>query len=375
MHVRLEVLEVVDKRTMSDFFRLPHAVYRDCPHWVAPITSEVRRVLDDAKNPYFADGNIKMFACYQNGFCVARVAVVINRSHWQKYGSRPAFFGFFEAFDSKDAVDALFARAQEYAAQSGAESIEGPLNPNHYSEIGFQANEFDTAPAFFQPCNPEYYLRLCESAGFRPIKWVHTRKNPGIHEFILAHHAESLDSSSCGDYVVRSFDKKDFEAELERIREVFNDAFEHNWHFLPLSQEEYLFSAKFLNLVTYPNLITIVERNGEPVGVLECIPDVNPLLRSLKGKVGPLKFLNYQMKRKRVRNLIVYAVGIKKRYQKTRVHKLLFDALCRIAVHYDSLETTWMSPDNQLSIRAAEHFGLEKDKEFVIYSKSLPASK
>jgi hypothetical protein len=63
-------------------------------------------------------------------------------------------------------------------------------------------------------------------------------------------------------------------------------------------------------------------------------------------------------------------VGIKRLYQGTRVYKLLLDSLCAQAVEYDSLETTWMSDDNALAMRAASHLGLERDKEFVIYSKT-----
>lgn len=341
-------------------------------NWIPPINSEVRRTLDPRKNPYFVHGSVKLFVCYAGARPVARVAIIINRDHWQKFGVRSAFFGFFESVNDQDAVSALLRSVHEYCAANGVQVLEGPFNPSHYSELGFLVNKFDSSPAFFQSYNPPYYVDLLQAAGFTVAKRIHTRKNERIRDYVKERYPDALsDHSESGDYVVRSFRMNDFKNELERIRSVFNDAFSENWRFLPLSRDEYLFSAKFLSLVTYPHLITIVERNGEPVGVLECVQDINPLLKRLNGKIGPIKYLNYQRDRKNIRNLIVYAVGIKKAYQRTRVHKLMFDALCRMVIQYDTLETTWMSDDNVLSIKAAEHFGLVADKEFVMMQKGI----
>jgi hypothetical protein len=362
---------VCDRSSLRDFLRLPFVVYANDTHWVAPINAAVRRVLDKRRNPYFAQSSVDLLVCYRGVAPVARAAIIINRAHWQKFDDRAAFFGYFESLDDTAATRLLFSHAEEYCRARGAECLEGPFNPNHYSELGLQASKFGTPPAFFQPYNPPYYMRLLQDAGFTVTHTFHTRKNARIGEYIRQHFGEKFLAPVPAGYTVRCFRMDDFDAELERMRQVFNDAFAHHWHFLFLSREEYRFAAKFLRLVTYPELITLVERRGEPVGVLQCVLDINPLLRRWHGTAGPIKYLRYQRHRRRLRHLIIYAAGIKKAYQRTRVHKLLFDALCRIAVRYDVLETTWMSEDQPLAIRAVEHFGLERDKDFVIYQKSL----
>jgi hypothetical protein len=361
---------VGDRRTMNDFLRLPWSIYLHDEQWVTPILSEVRRTLDAAKNPYFKDASLDLLVCYADGRPVARTAVVTNRKHWRKFAEKTAFFGFFESVNDRKAVRSLFDCALAIARVRGAEVLEGPFNPNHYSELGLQVNRFDTPPAFFQSFNPEYYKGLFDDAGLQKSKTVHTRKNAHVREYILQRYGHVPRPQSSGPYTVRSFRMDDFEAELERVREVFNDAFSSNWHFLPLTKSEYLFAAQHLDVVTRPELITIAEHGGEPVGVLECVLDVNPLLKKLKGRVGPVGYLRYQHEKKHVRSLIVYAVGIKKLYQGTRVYKLLLDSLCAQALDYDSIETTWMSDDNPLALRAASHLGMERDKEFVIYRKT-----
>lgn len=368
-HVRT----VGDPRSMRDFLRLPFRIYQGDPNWVPPVISEVRRVLDPQRNPYFLNASLRLFVCYNGCTSVARVAIIINRLHEMKFGARTAFFGFFEAMNDEAAVRSLFAEVESYCRSENVEVLEGPFNPNHYSELGLQVNRFGAPPTFFQAFNPEYYSALLEPLGFSVSARMFTAKNGHIREYVEERYGIKNFLSQSGGFRVRSLRLKDLEQDLERMREVFNDAFACNWHFLPSSREEYAFSTKFLKLVTDHDLIKIVECRGEPVGVLMCVLDINPLLRKLYGRVGPVKYLRFIHERKHIRRLIIYAVGIKKAYQRTRAFELLLNAMCEMSLRYDELETTWMMPKNILVLRAAERFGLVSEKEFVIYEKRLPS--
>lgn len=365
------VIPVCDRKTWKDFIRLPVDLYGRDPNWVAPISSEVKKTLDVRRNPYFASSELALFVCYDEYGPAARVAIVINPLHRKRFGDNTAFFGFFESKNDRAVVQQLFASAEAYCRSRGVEFLEGPFNPNHYSELGLQANRFDTPPAFFQPYNPPCYLDLLREVGFFESERFHTRRNERIGPYVADRLAKWQGTLKVPGYSVRSFRKEDLDNELERIREVFNDAFATNWHFLPLTKEEYVFASEFINLVTLPELILIVEHEGTPVGVLECVLDINPLLRQFHGTVGPVKFLRFLRQRTKINNIIIYAVGIKKAYQGTHVFTLLLDAACRMLRDYKVLETTWMSDDNMLALRAAKLLGLERDKEFVIYRKAL----
>jgi hypothetical protein len=153
--------------------------------------------------------------------------------------------------------------------------------------------------------------------------------------------------------------------------EVYNDAFNGNWHFLPVTKEEYNFSAKYLFFVTYPSLVIFVEKGDEPVGVLQCMLNINPLIKMFNGRMKWIDYPIYFHKRKFIKEIILYAVGIKKQYQGTKVAQLLVDALSYIGSKYKTLSTTWMSDDNIKAVKHAEYFGLEPYKWFSIYKKSL----
>ncbi len=367
----LTVNDVRDRRSLREFLDLPFVLYAGDRHWVPPLRAEVKRVLDVNRNPYFRGASLRLFLCRDGKLPVARVAVIINRLHEKKFGVRSAFFGFFESVNDQAVADALFAEVTRYCRRERASLLEGPFNPNHYSELGLQVSGFDTDPSFFQTYNPPWYSSLLEECGFALSAEMFTAKNSRIGEYVRERYGNGRCLRSVDGFSVRSFRMDDMEAELGRLREVFNDAFSSNWHYLPSSEDEYAFSSKFLKYVTEPNLIQIGEYRGEPVAVMMFVLDINPALKKMDGRFGPLKYLRFQREKRDIRELVIYAIGIKKAYQRTRIFPLLLDSACDLVQGYDTLETTWMMPGNVLVTRAASRLGLEPDKRYVIYEKLI----
>ena len=248
--------------------------------------------------------------------------------------------------------------------------IEGPFNPNHYSELGILASSNGSFPTFFQTYNAPYYNDLLTYIGFVVSKKVHTRLNRDIKRYLSDHKCNPEKIAGNG-YRVRSFQEKEFDSELERLRDIFNDAFSENWKFLPVSQSEYRFCAKHLNLVTYPQLIKFVEHQGKPVAAIQFVLDINPYLKKFGGRQNIFRYLQLVKNKKNIRKLIIFAVGIKKAYRQTVAFRLLLQSTIDVARKYDILETTWMSPENESALHAAELLGLKVDKEFYIYSKNV----
>ncbi|VAX24528.1 hypothetical protein MNBD_IGNAVI01-3091, partial [hydrothermal vent metagenome] len=218
--------------------------------------------------------------------------------------------------------------------------------------------------------NPQYYNTILTSVGFSVSKIIHTRINKNIRKYIVDRYGEDS-SVNYGDYKARSFDLKNLENDLENLRDVFNDAFENNWSFLPVSENEYLFSSKHLKLVTPPDLIKFVEYKNEVVAAVHLALNINPLLKEFHGKFSPLKYFKLLKKTKNIQDVILFAGGIKKSYRKTKVYPILFNETLKILRKYKSLETTWMDEKNFDSIRTAERLGLQPKKYFAIYRKQI----
>jgi hypothetical protein len=364
------VREITDKTGMDDFLSIPSEIYSNDPNWVAPQLSEIQRILDPLKNPYFANTSLRIYVCYSNGKPVCRSIMVINHLHWQKWNKKSAFFGFFESANDRNAVKRLFDKIEIDCRTSGAEYLEGPFNPNHYSELGILTDNFNSAPVFFESYNPPYYSQLLNEAGFSELRRFHTRINNNISDTSEKKFRNSHQHSRNKDITVRKFNILRFKRDLEILREINNDAFENNWYFLPLSREEYKFSAKFLFLVTAPGLIQIAEYKGQPVGVLQCVINFNCLIKHFNGRIMPWNLPGLLLRRRNVKELVIFTGAIKKAYRSTPVFAVMYKNALKIFRNYTTLSTTWISDDN-LGAHLAKLLDMKPDKHFAIFSKQL----
>lgn len=369
--MRYNVEKVHGRRLMKDFLDLPDRIYKRDPNYVAPLKSEVRRTLDASKNPYFKGAELQLFVCYADGSPAARAAVIVQPRHEEKFGVRAAFFGFFECLNDNRAAKALFDAAAEFCKEKKAVVLEGPFNPNHYSELGLLVDNFDRPPVFFQTYNPSYYPALLEQSGFRASASLFTAKNDRVSEFVREHYDLKAPLPIPEGYTVRQPDMSQLSEEMETIRLIFNDAFDSNWHFLAASREEYDFSVKFLNLITDPSLISIIDYRGEPAAVLMFVLDVNPLVRQFHGQMGPLKLVRFLRGRRRLKTVVLYAGGIRKRFQHSRVYPLMYQICGRIISGFDRVEGTWIKQENRLARRSGELLGMKEDKHFAIYARPI----
>ena len=169
------VKQGLEQSILSDFLRLPHSIYANDPLWVQPITSEVRRTLDVRKNPYFSFAKQERFVCYKDGVPVARTIVILDPKQREEAGQKTAFFGYFDSINDDKAVQQLFRAAERFARSCGATRLEGPFNPNFYSELGIKLDKFDCAPRFFETYNPAYYASLLGAVNFHISKQLSLR--------------------------------------------------------------------------------------------------------------------------------------------------------------------------------------------------------
>ena len=359
----------------TTFHDLPAKIYRNDSVWVAPFRQVLLETLNPDVNPYFHNGSIDLFIVYRSHTAVGRAAIIINYNHWDKFGEKAAFFGFFECMNDSEACKILFAHIIAYCRKKGAEIIEGPFNPNHYSEMGIQVSDFEKPQVFFETYNPPYYDRLLQDSHFAESYKIHTRINPAISPYLLERYGkiEFPKLAESNEFRIRTFNLFHFKRDLGKIREVYNDAFSDNWHFLPVSEKEYYFSAKYLFFVSKPSFVIFVERNQEPVGVLQIMLNVNSLLTDYHGHFSWWNYPGYLFRKKSIKEIVLYAVGIKKNFQGSEVQRLLFQALCAVCTNYkcDTLYTTWMSVDNTKAVKHAENLGLTTYKQFSMYKQTI----
>lgn len=369
----VEVRRVVSRAERREFLALPDSIYRGDPRYAPTPRRTVSETLDPRRNPYFAHASLDLLVAREGRRPLARATVVVDRRQTTPSGALRAFFGFFEcsSVDDPAVAGALLGEACRLARARGAEVLEGPFNPNPCSDLGVRTNRFDALPTFFQPYNPPGYPALLESAGFTVSARMFTARNDRVREWVATRYGDDRALRERGGWVVRSLDPRRTADDLERVRVVMNEAFASNWRYRPVSREEARWAAKDLRAVSDPSLVQIVERHGQAVAALICVLDVNPVLRVLGPRPGPIAFLRALRAKRRIRRVVVHSVGVLPAYRRSRAFALVLGALCRIASRFDAVETTWMTPGNVAASEAAARLGLERDVEIAIYERRL----
>ena len=108
-------------------------------------------------------------------------------------------------------------------------------------ECGLLVDGFEHPPTLMMPHNPRYYVALLERAGFTKAKdlWVYQGGDEERYVPVperLARGTELIRQRQ--GITLRALNMKDFEGEVERIKELYNAAWEKNWGFVPMTEHE-----------------------------------------------------------------------------------------------------------------------------------------
>ncbi len=77
------------------FLKVSYGIYRDDPHWVAPLLMDLKKVFTEA-NPLFQHAMMQLWIATRNGQDIGRIAGIIDHHHNRVTKEPAAFFGFFE---------------------------------------------------------------------------------------------------------------------------------------------------------------------------------------------------------------------------------------------------------------------------------------
>ena len=169
---------------------------------------------------------------------------------------------------------------------------------------------------------------------------------------------------------------KDFENELEIVRQIYNAAWSKNWGFVPMTPEEFHHLANDFKKIVDPELVLIAYVNGEPAGFSLAMPDYNPVFKKMNSHMFPfgfLKFIYYTKVKKLMTGARIMTLGIVHKYQKIGLDMVLFlDTFTKGPRHgYHCGELSWILERNVLMNKAAVAMGAKLYKRYRVYEKSI----
>lgn len=379
MRAAIDVSPVAGRSDLAAFIQLPKRLYRGQKGYVAPLDMERAEALSPKTNPFFDHAEVQLFLARRDGKVVGRISAQIDKLHQQKYGGSTGHFGFLDAEDDPAVFSALIAAAEAWLKSKGVVRAVGPLSFSTNEEIGALIEGFDALPMLLMPFHLPYTARHIEAEGYAKTKDVvayHLHKDeykPLGSKRMLARAADE------SGVIVRNIDMKRFQAEIETVIDIFNDAWADNWGMVPFTEKEMAAAAKGLKLLIDPKMVVIAEQNGEAAGMMVCLPNLLEAARDLDGKLLPfgLPKLLYRLKTNKVRSGRIPLMGIRRKHHGTILGATLLPLMFeKLRVRFlernlERLEMSWILEDNTAMRRVLEGIGGKVYKTHRVYEKAL----
>ncbi len=352
------------------FFDVPFNVYGRQVGYVSPMRGDVRRMLDSGRNPLLSCGNPHRFwTAHRGGRAIGRIVAVRHGQSNERHGWRRMQFGFFDCADDDEAAAALFGAAEDFARAHDCDEIAGNFNLTAMQQAGVMTEGFGRRAYTDMIVNPPHIPRLLAANGYERFFPMTT------FELDLAEaRVDALPELAEG-YGFAPITKAAFAERMEEARIVLNDGFADNPMFVPLTADEFRFQAGEMMAILDPRLSSLLMKDGRPVGVIVCIPDLNGFLSATRSRIGiatPFHFLRYRLNR-RGAVIIFYSV------MRDQHGRGLMGAMLRRQIGvmreagYESLGLTWIADENAASLRQVEKMGARPLHKLHLFRKALAA--
>jgi len=373
----IKISEVSTRRDRDAFIKFQWRIYANDPVWVPPLIIERKTFLDRKRHPFYRHGDAALFLARQNGEIVGRIMASDDPNYNSLHQSNVGCFGLFECIDDRNVAAALFEATVNWLRQKGRTEMMGPIDYSTNYVCGLLIDGFQFAPTILTAHNPPYYRELIEGCGFTKAKdwyawWFADPAKAVTH---LRRFAERVRRR--WPVTIRSANLKNIREETRRLRQIYNQAWEKNWGFVPFTEAEFEFMTREMKPLLVPEFAWIAEMGNEPIGFTLCLPDINVALRHLNGRltrfgfpIGLIKLLFYK---RRIRKGRLIALGVIEKYRRAGVAEMLVLRVMEETMIKRGItgELSMTLEDNFMINRFLEAIGATKYKTYRIFKRIL----
>jgi len=366
-------IKEINESAIGAFVEFPYNLFKGHPYWVGELKKDVLHLLG-LGHPFWRHGERKLFMAYRDGRPVGRIAAIINSKHNAFHNEKCGFFGFFDCVDDDEVSAGLFDASLKWIKTKGMDKVRGPVNPSTNESCGLLVEGFDSPPMVMMPYNPPYYADLIAAAGFAKAKDLYA-----FQAYIKDGFPERLDKivrrmTRAGNIQVELVDIKRIDAALADLKDIYNAAWDNNWGFVPMTNEEMDEMARSLKPLLKPEYLYFVKVDGRPAGFVLLLPDFNTALKVVNGALNPLNILPFLYKMfSRISRGRLLALGVKKEFRGRGLELLLIkQALASVVkMGWEYGDLSWTLEDNDLINNVILAVGAKVYKKFRIYEKEI----
>lgn len=373
------IIELQHPRDWKLFHRVAHRVYKNYPQWIAPLEKDIERIFNPSKNRLLDTGEAIIYILVDDHNQPAgRLAAFVDHKKNETQHYSIGGIGFFECTENQEHADALLQKAEDYLASKGVQAIDAIVNFGERDKFwGILARGYDLPPLFQENYHPPYYIKFFENRGYLRHEQVLTLS--GKMSEVPYPVFEKIGGRVCQTNNLHiedfSFPKMDIFA--RDFAEVYNDAFASKAHFKPAEVSMVKKMMTDAKAILEPKLITMVYREGRPIGFAALFPDINPILKFAKGKLNWWTIPIFMLKKRfAVMDARGVAAGVVREYQSKGILAALVYHMYPNNKHRDSFKLATVRGNNRNAMSAYARLGAVPEKEHLTLRKPLdPAVK
>lgn len=366
MHVR----SLSTRAEFERYVDFGYEVYRDNQYWVPPDKAHLTHLL--AGEGGFGPGSkIQPFWVEQDDKILAIVTALHDEAYDRHWNERMGHLLFFEALPDQDpAVSLLINGACEWLQGHGCEAVRMSMLPGLQSPLTIDA--YDAVPTIFHTFNPAYYHSYIKNSRFRTELGVVQYQIQFTPE-LAGRYREMVRQATDNGISLRSWDFNRLEEETEIFTALGNETFSAHFGFMPMPTAVYRGLTVGLKDFLIDDFTAFAEVDGQVVGFVYSLPDLNQALHPMRGRAIEENFEEFLRHLKAIDHGVLLIIGVKQDYRGRGINLALAakSYLAMIDRGYKTGSYTVVLDDNWPSRRTAEKLGGRVTRNFNLYRKAL----
>ncbi|MCB0739005.1 MAG: GNAT family N-acetyltransferase [Bacteroidetes bacterium] len=364
----MALIEVLNRKSNKLFHRVAHNVYAGDAQYIFPLESDIDFVFNRNKNAAFKLGDARRWVMLEGERAVGRIAAFYSQKEEGIVGG----IGFFECVENQEYANNLFDTALNWLDEKGAKICNGPINFGDRDKFWGLMVEGFHLPTYLENYHKPYYQKLFENYGFKPhreqITFRIDRSKFDTKRFTKV--AEWI--SRKPGFKFKHFEKNNAEAFVKDYVEVYNQSLTSNSEFNAISFEEAMRLFKAMKHVLVEEFIWFAYAQDRPIGVLVVIPDINTVLKPLKGRFNKWNRIRFHFFRRStsIHNLKAMVIGVAPKFQGFGIDTVLVYKFYKEVVKTDQYRTAELPRNeakNQAIMQMMQNMNAEIFKRHVIY--------
>jgi len=368
--------KVESKKDQKAFINFPHDLYAGDANYVPELYLSISEVLSKKKNPFFRHSEAHLYLARRAGKVVGRIACIRDNNYNEFHQCSIGFFGFFDVIDDYEVASVLLDQAAKFAKEQGFDRLLGPTNFTTNDTAGMLVDGFDRPPTVMMTYNKPYYNSFVARYGFE-------KEMDMFAYFIPAATANEKSLRLAGmlesrlerkGITIRNLNKKNLQAELMTVKDIYRRAWEKNWGFVPPTDAEFDHLAEGLKLLIDERYVFIAEQNSTAIGFGAAIPDINEITKGFKkGRLLPFNILKLLAGKRKTKKIRIILLGVVEEFRKSGIEGVMFANYIKAARQYglEGGEASWILESNDMMVKAAENLNGRRTHTYRIYGMDL----